>query len=178
MRVRPIVFDWDTRDEDELRANTKMLVRFLSHCKKDERGLLYWDGACQSNGYGHMRHCGSTCLAHRLAYALLVDLVPVDRCVCHHNDDPSCVDPSMLFLGSHSDNRNDMISKGRAPKIVGTMRHNAKITDADVLEIRRKYINGKPNGLLQRDLAKEYNIDRSIICRVINGKRWKHVGVV
>ena len=178
MRAKPIVFDWDTRDGAELRRNTKTLVRFLSHCKKDADGLLYWDGACQPNGYGHMKHGDGYRLAHRMAYALFVDLVPVDRCVCHRNDDPACVDPSMLFLGSQGDNIYDMINKGRAPRVVGAMHSNAKITDADVLEIRHKYSKGKPNGLLQRDLAKEYNIDRSVICRIVNGKRWKHVGVV
>ena len=172
MRSNPIVIDWGTNDEQELRKHIKTLTRFLQFCERDDDGLLCWTGDSMAAGYGRFWHNGRTHFAHRLAYALFIDMVPHDMCVCHHNDNPSCVDPNELFLGTDADNLRDMHAKGRG--ITGEAHWNAKLTSADVLDIRRRY---KGCGIQPSTyaLAREYGVGRSVIGGVVNGRTWRHL---
>ncbi len=72
-----------------------------------------FDGYRQKRGYGIVCMGGKTVLAHRLAYALHYGVDPTGHCVMHKCDNPACVNPEHLSLGSHSDNMNDMHRKGR-----------------------------------------------------------------
>lgn len=88
-------------------------------------GCWLWSGNVNSNGYGVIgvgsRTDGSRGneLTHRLSYKLNTGEIPVRKMVCHRCDNPSCVNPDHLFLGTQSDNMKDCKSKGRsrgAPK--------------------------------------------------------------
>ena len=86
---------------------------------KVERGEGCWlfTGYRASHGYGSHRYQGKAYRAHRLAYLLTYGTLPSDLNVCHHCDNPGCVRPDHLFLGTQADNMRDMIAKGRG--IVG-----------------------------------------------------------
>lgn len=96
----------------------KSLVdRFWEKFSRPKFGCWEWHGAKKSNRYGHIKrnsHDNGTIQVHRLAYMLFFGPIPEGLLVCHHCDNPSCVRPEHLFLGTDLDNVRDMIKKGRA----------------------------------------------------------------
>lgn len=73
----------------------------------------YWTGAKNNRGYGNVRIASKYLLAHRVSYAIAYG-IPDDMNVLHKCDNPACVRPNHLFLGTHQDNMDDMVAKGRA----------------------------------------------------------------
>lgn len=87
--------------------------RFLSYVTKTKTCWL-WTGAKIRRGYGRLCFKGcKTCAAHRVAHILFIGEIPAGMLVCHSCDNPSCVNPEHLWIGTHRDNFNDMIKKGR-----------------------------------------------------------------
>ncbi len=89
--------------------------RFWTYVDKTEPCWI-WTGGCNSDGYGNFKVHGKTVRASRYSYALAnpgVQLTQRDL-VCHHCDNPPCVNPAHLFLGAARDNTADMVQKGRA----------------------------------------------------------------
>lgn len=89
--------------------------RFWSKVKiTSTEGCWLWLGGKKRNGYGTFRSEGKTYTAHRVAWFYLYgELPPSHMLACHTCDNPSCVNPSHLFLGTHSDNALDSVVKGR-----------------------------------------------------------------
>lgn len=92
-------------------ARFRARVRVSSECW-EWTGGRYWDG------YGHLRHMGRSLKAHRVAWELFCGPIPAGLSVLHRCDNPPCVRPDHLWLGTQSDNIKDMVNKGRnvAPK--------------------------------------------------------------
>jgi hypothetical protein len=105
-------------------------------------------------------------LAHRYIYELLRGPLSDSVCCLHKCDNRRCVNPDHIFLGSRTDNHNDMVSKKR--NAVGEACGH-KLTLAQVVEIRSLLAVG---GLLQREIAARYGVRRTQISRIKNGKRW------
>lgn len=79
----------------------------------NDRGCIEWLGSRDENGYGRV-HCGGTPrLAHRVAWELENGPIPSGLCVLHGCDNPPCINPSHMFLGTQADNMRDMVKKGR-----------------------------------------------------------------
>jgi HNH endonuclease len=92
------------------------LERF-SHYDIAGNGCWNWIGSIRKNGYGNARYDGKNISAHRMAAHLFLGLPLGDkRQVLHHCDNPRCVNPAHLFLGTQSDNLKDCVAKGRHPK--------------------------------------------------------------
>lgn len=87
---------------------TNMRERFYDRARRSD-GCWSWLGTVDGCGYGRL---GSVS-AHRVAWELHRGPIPVGMCVCHSCDNPSCVNPDHLFLGTHGDNARDMVAKGR-----------------------------------------------------------------
>jgi hypothetical protein len=112
-------------------------------------------------------------LAHRVAYELANGPIPEGLNVLHNcpgGDNPACVNPEHLFLGTLGDNNTDRDTKGRSAK--GTDLPNAKLNETRVRAIRTRYEAG---GITQRQLAEEHRVHEAVICNVVNRKTWKHV---
>jgi len=72
-----------------------------------------WNGSVESKGYGQMIVSGRKVQAHRIAWQLFRGPIPEGLFVLHHCDNPRCVNPSHLFLGTHTDNMRNLVAKGR-----------------------------------------------------------------
>jgi hypothetical protein len=151
--------------------------RFWS--KVDKSGECWeWTAGLITGGYGQFVLNGKTVLAHRYSYVLnhplTIDLLEGHReiCVCHRCDNPKCVNPAHLFLGSNADNMKDKMAKGRGKQPKGEKQALSKLTETQVREIRNKYANG---GITQQQLALEYGVNKSNINKLIRRKRWFHI---
>lgn len=130
-----------------------------------------WTGTMESKGYGTMRVRGRPMKAHRLSLQIH-GINPGNMFVCHHCDNPACVNPDHLYLGSGMDNVKDMISRGRKRVTHGTDSSVAKLTDDTVREIRELYATGKYS---QSAIAEKYNVCQSLVSGIVRGRRWKHI---
>jgi HNH endonuclease len=113
--------------------------------------------------------------AHRLAWLLTYGDIPDGMDVLHSCDMGNCVNPHHLRLGTHADNMADKRLRKRQPH--GEQAYNAKLTDAAVAEIRRRWAT-KPTphtGVSNKELAAEFGVSKSRISMIVNGKNWTHV---
>lgn len=131
---------------------------------------LQWINGLDKDGYGIFYANGKTYKAHRVAYSLSKG-DPAGMCVCHSCDNPSCVNPNHLFLGTISDNNKDRHSKGRSKNkpTPGESHNMAKLSNEDVLYIRASL------DCLQKDLASRYSVSIPTISNIQNNKTWKHL---
>jgi hypothetical protein len=149
-------------------------VRFWE--KVDRRGpdeCWPWLGITR-NGYGRIYDAGRHARATEVALRLSGVIVPGGMLVCHRCDNPLCVNPAHLFVGTDRDNSDDKIAKGRYRNgsTQGTAHHEAKLTDADVLAIRRRHNNRKGT---RAALAVEFGVHPETITNVANSRTWRHL---
>lgn len=154
----------------------KQLWRFW---KKVEKGgpceCWNWNACKNELGYGNLNLFGKSLLAHRVAFAISKGAFRSSLKVCHSCDNPSCCNPSHLWLGTDADNVADRDAKGRLVKgktFHGGSHVNAKLTDEQVSEIRALYAFGE---WLHRELGEKYGVSRGTIQRIVTGARWKHL---
>lgn len=125
------------------------------------------------HGYGIIRLNGKERFAHRVSYSLFTGEIGNGLCVCHKCDNPKCVNPEHLFLGTHADNMRDCARKGRnkIPRNEGEKHGMSKLKEYMVFEI----LNHIKNGLKQIQIAKMFKIDPSMVSYIKSGKYWKHL---
>ena len=130
-------------------------------------GCWYWIGYLTSHGYGVFIYDHKRDMAHRASYKLYKGPIePDDLWVCHRCDNPACVNPNHLFLGTPLDNVRDMDSKNRRGL-------SCKLT----LEIANKIRDSVKSGLTRRQTATVFNVAHSTVNRIINGKSWKPLAI-
>jgi len=100
---------------------------------------------------------------HRVSWELHFGPVPAGMVVCHRCDNPPCVNPKHLFIGTTQDNASDAKAKGRTA--LGERNGQVKLTDAQVREIRRRHAAG---GVTQRSLAHKFGVQYMQISRIVN----------
>lgn len=143
--------------------------------KVDKRGpddCWNWTASLFGGGYGQFvtpvtryAHIASWHLSHGSTRGL---------CVLHRCDNPRCVNPAHLFLGTLKDNTQDMLRKGRhrPASMRGEMNRRSKLTVAKVRSIRAAYHGGWANGV---ELARAYGVSSTVIYGIVKGESWKHV---
>ena len=110
--------------------------RFLEKTKKNEKtGCLEWTGALDSDGYGVFWWNGRTHRSHRVSYQWFHGSLEEGDVLLHTCDNPICVEPTHLSIGSQSENLTDMKEKGRAAK--GSDNANTKLQESDIPTIRK-----------------------------------------
>jgi len=134
-----------------------------------------WTGNCLPFGHGYLRegHSGMR-YAHRLAWEMANGAIPQGLSICHHCDNPSCVNPQHLFSGSQAENLRDMRGKGRGFQVQSRYRSEnatAKLNEDQVALIRDAY----KEGVTQVQLAAIYGVNQSTISIIALRKGWKHV---
>lgn len=157
----------------------------------EREGCWGWAGFTSPGGYGVLTWTrpdgGPTSMAaSRFSYMVHFGNIPDDLYVCHHCDNPPCCNPAHLFLGTAADNIHDAQRKGRLPmgrKVYvpvadpfatnrGSKNVHAKLTEADVAEIRAAYATGLGGMQMLADL---FGVNVGTISYAVRGIRWKHV---
>jgi hypothetical protein len=150
--------------------------RFWSKVQKepDSNGCWLWIGAKDVYGYGYLgaTRRKSAKKAHRLSYEIHYgEGTSKGLCVLHRCDNPPCVNPSHLFLGTRSDNNKDKQAKGRDYDKRGENNPRAKIKLSDVEKIKRLWKAGKT----QDAIAKIYKISQVNVSKIVRGQLWNKV---
>ncbi len=147
----------------------KTITRFWSKVEKTD-GCWLWTGCIKRDGYGKVRISQRSFIAHRVSWELSFGAIPDFLHVLHRCDNPACVRPEHLFLGTQRDNVADMDAKGRRGEVNmrGERHPQARLTEADVRLIR--------SSLEHRSvLARRFGVTGQAITDVRRRKSWKHV---
>ena len=155
----------------EIIGNAKKIERFWSKVEKTE-GCWNWIASTTSDGYGHFKILNKSKASHRVSFELHNQRTIGEGMVIMHScDNRKCCNPLHLTEGTHQDNMTDMVSKGRQNP--GSKRHNSKLTESQVLEIREIY--AIENHKTHRQLGDEYGVSSNTISCILIKKVWKHI---
>lgn len=148
---------------------------------KKSRGCWEWQGAKNTSGYGNVAWGGRVYCAHRVA-AWLSELIDspqalssrvesrgANKYVLHKCDNRLCCNPAHLFVGTLGDNMADAYRKKRKAQPRGEAHANAKLTNKQAKEIRKRYAAGE----FQTLLAEEYKVSQRVISLVVRGESYK-----
>lgn len=153
-------------------CNTKYQVRKF---KKDIEYYINDNGChiCTSHCFNHsgyplIRNKGKKMIMSRYIYELNYGKIPKGMCVLHSCDNPNCINIEHLRIGTHQENMQDKVIKGRATSVCGCKSGMAKLTEAKVIDIRN-------SDLSSRKIAKIYGIEKTTILNIRSKKTWKHI---
>jgi len=151
-RVKPGVRFW-----------RKVLIGGLLECWE-------WKAARTTrSGYGIMQFKGRPQPSHRIAWMLTYGAIPKGLYVLHKCDNPPCVNPNHLFLGTQKDNMADCVSKGRSAK--GSKSGKSKLVEADVIAIRKM----GNSGVARKVIAEQFHISATHVHALLSRKEWRHL---
>ncbi len=152
-----------------------LIDRLITKTRKEPSGCVVFTGSINRTGYGRIgrgRHQVSMS-AHRASYELFIGPIPAGLWVLHRCDNPPCVNPVHLFLGTGKDNTQDCIAKGRF--IVGDHRGErhgmVKLKDADIPVIRARRAAGEKLAVIAADFC----VDQSLVSLIALRKIWRHI---
>lgn len=155
---------------EQLRFNA---ARFFYKVTVEENNCCTWEAARQGRGYGHFWLNGHHMLAHRVSWVIHYGPIPEGMMVLHRCDNPGCVNPQHLFLGSQQENMLDMISKGRHSRIAprGEKSGSAKLKTTDVIKMRE----WRRDGIKLKFISTYFGVSVPTVCQITTGQTWTHV---
>lgn len=151
---------------NSIALNNRALERFWRNIEKQENGCWTWKGAKLTNGYGAFSVGTKRISAHRFSWKIHYGDIPAGHVVCHKCDNPPCVNPEHLFIGTNAENQHDKATKGRSAR--GEKNPKSKLTEKDVFRIRELI----DEGLSSRRIAEVFGVRHAAILTIKNGKNW------
>ncbi len=153
------------------RPTTKEVARFFDKVNITKHCWLWT--ATIGNKYGQFWFKGGIIRAHRFSYALFVGAIEPGKHILHRRecDNPSCVNPLHLYMGTHQDNMRDRDERTKRWNwnVRGEKHGRAKLTEPQVIEIKKNNIDS------DIFLASQYGVTRSAIYHIRKGYNWEHV---
>ncbi|MEZ4684165.1 MAG: HNH endonuclease signature motif containing protein [Caldilineaceae bacterium] len=170
-----------TRDENNGRfLRQPVAPRFWAKVEQTDQSACWeWLAGKDRGGYGMFWLNGITTHAQRIAWILTYGDIPDELDVCHRCDNPSCVNPRHLFLGSDRDNHQDRAKKGRSARNLnmlgrkGEKHPNAKLTNRTVLKARELYKRKRFKTI--KKMALRIGVNHQTLLNAANGKTWSHI---
>lgn len=157
----------NTQEKVDAAKKPAMLERFWAKVKKGGPDDCWtWTGSTSARGYGQTSFGGFSMFAHRVSWMIHFGPIPADMYVLHRCDNPPCINPNHLFLGTNQDNYDDRDAKGRVAH--GERAAKAKLTAAQVMDIRA---SDEPDSVLGR----RYGVYASTIRCARDGTKWKRL---
>jgi len=144
--------------------------KFLRNFKVMESGCWEWVKSKSPGGYGSFSVFRRQVSASRASWIINNGEIGPGLCICHKCDNPPCVNPNHLFVGTVIDNVNDRHFKKRDAKQCGESHPGVKLKSKEVFEIRMKFKTGR---FTKTDLGKEFGVHRAMIRRIVTGIGWK-----
>lgn len=141
-------------------------LEFWTNIVISDSGCHEWTASRNDSGYGIFSARGTKRFAHRVAYTKAVGQIPKGMCVCHKCDNPPCINPEHLFLGTIADNNADMAAKGRSPR--GERNWAARLTADLVRNIRADRRHGT-------EIAASFGVSTALVSLIRARKVWSHV---
>lgn len=156
--------------------------RFWKLVKPYKNGKCWkWLGSINKNsranhglGYAkfHMEPKHSRLNAHRISYILTKKrAIPAGMFACHSCDNPACVNPKHIWIGTNRDNQMDASKKGRSAKPFGELQANSKLNKSQVLKMREM----ANKGICQRRISEKFGISFQHVNKIIHRMRWAHI---
>lgn len=142
--------------------------RFWNKVEKTPTCWL-WTGYRQRDGYGKLTVAGRSVRAPRYSWEITNGPIPDGMQVCHHCDNPPCVRPDHLFLGTGRANAADRNSKNR--QALGERNRNARLTEPLVLELRELHRVGHGSA----ELARRFGLGEDAVRFAVTGRTWRHI---
>ena len=127
-----------------------------------------WSGSLRGKGYGGFSLNNKTKIASRVSYELYKEPIPKGLLVCHTCNNPKCVNPDHLYLGTYSDNTQQAVQENRQYIAKGEANGSSKLTEDQILLIRKDH-------RAQRAIAKDYGCSQLHISRIKRKLVWKHL---
>lgn len=147
--------------------------RFWAKVKKlSDMDCWEWTACKNKKGYGALVRDGKGRIASRESWMLANGPIPKGLCVLHRCDNPPCVNPSHLFLGTAKDNALDALQKGRLVVPKGEQHWKCRLSIKQVIKIRNEFAGTATSFSA---LARRLRLNPSIVARVVRGESWKHV---
>lgn len=131
-------------------------------------GCVEWLGYKNEDGYGVIRVGRKMVRTHRAVWQAEYGLIPLGMNVLHRCDNPSCINLGHLFLGTQAENVADMISKKRNSPNIGETNGRVKLTEEQVLGIRR-------DSRFQKQIAADYGVNQTLVSMIKRRVAWSHV---
>lgn len=152
---------------------TKDIARFWAKVAITANRDLCWNWVAgkEYGGYGMFGIRDIVYRAHRISWILAYGEIPDGLWVLHKCDNPSCVNPNHLFLGTAQDNVDDMLAKGRHPRGSGEKSTYHKLSQEKADLIRERYATGD---ISMRKLGDEFSVCAQTIQYIVSNKKWRH----
>ena len=148
----------------------KIAVSAIHNYIKDERsGCLEYQGCLDKDGYGVKTIGGKQWRLPRLVWIIAYGSIPDGKIICHHCDNPSCVNVQHLFVGTHKENNLDMFKKGRANRLSLEKHPHSKLKNQQVKAIRNLY----KSGFTMTRISKMFGISIQNTSEIVHRKTWK-----
>jgi predicted XRE-type DNA-binding protein len=146
-------------------------LRFVpASAGKDE--CWEWLGHKNKDGYGSLWDGHAMVKAHRASWQIANSKhIPAGMFICHHCDNPACVNPAHLYLGTPWQNVQDRNNRERTARLLGSANPVAKLTEKQVKWIFAAY----STGMIQTEIASALGIRQTTVSEILRGNRWRHI---